>query len=152
MRRHWLQMVLLFLFVALLFPATVQAQKVFTVKDTHGRVRGTVAYSDLYGARVKGRTGKLVGVLSSSDSGSGHLYDVVKGKGNVPPQSNWLGTVFRTRLYPPMNNTRVVGRVVRSGGRWIIQKKVNGVYRRIGSVSTSCRAGYALGAGRHLLW
>lgn len=143
------------LLVTLILPSAALAVSSFEVRDSKGHLRGTVQYSDLFGADVNRKDGSLAGRLSSQDSGGGSFYGVIKGSGNVPPQSNFLGYVGRNKFYPPRQPgglSRVTGKAVRVGQRWVVKKKVAGVFRRVGTVPGTCRVSYAMGAGRLLLW
>jgi hypothetical protein len=52
----------------------------------------------------------------------------------------------------PNGSQRVIGRAFHVGAKWVVKKRVNGRYRKVGSVPADCYSGFALGAARLLLW
>jgi hypothetical protein len=124
------------------------------VKTRSGRVCGTVsapAQFKLFQGDVKRRSGSWAGWVSSQDSGSGSAYALYRGKPG-PVSGGGLGFIENGLLRRPSNTGPVLGKAVKSGGSWVIRKRVNGTFRTVGRVAGSCPRGYAVGAGRLLLW
>ena len=146
-------LIALVILCALALPVVASA-KSLVVKDARGRVRGTVAYSDLFSASVYGRSGSAAGYLVSNDSGSGDFYDISTkpiGQGGKTVARVLNGKVYRANATGPFAKF-LVGKAIKSGSSWIIKKKVGGLFRKVGKVSRRCRAPYAIGAGWLLLF
>lgn len=154
MRRLFVLIVALTALAVLTLPAAAMAAKTWTVKDTSGHARGTVRNTHgLFQGHVKYMDGRWAGWVSSSDSGSGILYGVFKGRPRTVIGGG-LAVVWGAKLLRKMDqvNPTVIGRVVKKGSRWVVQKRANGAFHTLGAVPGACPRGYAMGAGRLLLW
>ena len=155
MRRTILLFMLSAAFVAALaLPCASSARTTYRIFDKAGHAKGKVSYSDKFEAKVTSRSGSVRGYLVSQDSGYGSFYTLQTtpsgGGGKV------VALVERSGLYrksaSALSPAFCIGRVVKSGSVWRVKKKVNGRFLKVGRVSGRCRAAYAIGAARLLLW
>jgi hypothetical protein len=65
---------------------------------------------------------------------------------------NPLAWVENSLVHPGSGSTVVVGKVVKTNSRGTVYKLTGSVFRKVGSVPGACPRGYAMGAGRLLLW
>lgn len=79
------------------------------------------------------------------------MYDVYRGKPRTVI-GNPLAYVENNVLHPGAGGSTVLGKVVKTNGRWLVFKRSSGVFHKVGSVPGACSRGYAIGAGRLLLW
>jgi hypothetical protein len=145
--------VTLALLATLVVPSTALGLT-WKVKTRSGRVCGSVsapAEFKLFQGDVKHRNGSWAGWVSSQDSGFGSAYVLYRGAPGAV-SGNGLGFIENGLLRRPSNTGPVLGKAVRSGGSWVIKKRMNGSFRTVGRVAGSCPRGYAIGAGRLLLW
>jgi len=150
-RRPLLAVVILTTLAVLVVPS-VAAASTWTVRDRAGHSHGTVRNTHgLFQGDVKHPDGSWAGWISSSDSGSGHVYSVHTGKPRTVI-GNPLAWIDRSVLHPGTGSLKVLGKVVKTNGRWLVFKRVNGAFHKVGSVPSACSRGYAMGAGRLLLW
>ena len=66
--------------------------------------------------------------------------------------TRWVALITKisSTRYRFENNRGLAQRT--DAGYWVVKKRVNGVYRRIGTVQKGCPGSYALGAARLLIW
>jgi len=152
-KRLMLPAVILAALVILVVPS-VATGSTWRVKDRAGHNVGTIENSGgLFQGDVKHMNGSWAGWISSGDSGGGHVYSVLTGEPRTVIGGGvaWIGDGV---LHPthPSGSLKVIGKVVKTNGRWRVFKRVKGVFRRVGSVPGACTRSYAIGAGRLLLW
>jgi hypothetical protein len=137
--------------LAILMAPAVAICSTWTVRDRAGHPRGTVRNTHgLFQCDVKRPNGSWAGWISSNDSGSGIQYQVFKGKPRTVVGGG-VAFVEYEKLYRPQGGT-TIGLVVKHSSHWVVKRRMNGVFRGVGTVPGACPRGYAMGAGRLLLW
>jgi len=143
-RRLLLLLVAIPLLLGLALPAAAIASQTYKVKDRSGHVVGALVSADWVKVTVKSRSGKRIGVLLQGAHPSCGVY-----RGYLSAkQIAWA----YLRVLHPASSQRVIGRATRVGDNWVITKRVNGGFRKVGTVPADCYNYFALGAARLLLW
>lgn len=148
-RRLLLLLVAIPLLLGLALPAAAIASQTYKVKDRSGHVVGALVSADWIKVTVESRSGKRIGVLLQGAHPSCGVYrgDLL---GREIAQA-YLRVLYPVTLINP-SSQRVIGRATRVGDNWVITKRVNGGFRKVGTVPADCYNYFALGAARLLLW
>lgn len=163
MHRRWM-LIPIVLACGLFVPAQALAAHTFQVKDVHGHVRGSFAYSPARDGvnvvcKVVDRTGVRAGtliVVGVSDGFVSSAFHAPSASGTGGPTA-WssVGSLLYSGV-PGENLTSrkvTIAKAVRAGGLWQIMKRKGKGYVKVGSVSSNgCPAEAALCAARLLLW
>jgi len=157
-RQLLLLLVAMSLMLVLALPAAVQARQSWEVRDRAGHVRGKAVTTGTRTADIVKSGGVVVGdvwyVSSADQSGAPPLWVL---RWYFPNGVDyWALTITPVRsgkcwLYGAGTSNKT-GLAVRTSHRWILSKRVNGAWKRVGSAPLSCPGQYALGAARRLLW
>ena len=133
--------------LALAVPASAFASKSWTVRSVGGVNRGTVVLKSFGVGHCTTTGGRYAGTLTS---GSGEPGGIVY-TGSYGNPGIFLGGVDR-RYYREQSSNEIVGKAVKSGGRWLLRQRIDGVWKLRGSVSGKCPSYMAATALRLLLW
>jgi hypothetical protein len=144
MRRFLLVLFAAVVLGTLLVPGMASAAS-YTVKNRSGGVAGTVTIQDAYWAQVMKPSGSVVGNVGNEDGTwyvgepSGNIVAIISKAG----ASTWM--VGSSNV--PDGRARLIN------GKWVLAKKVNGEWKKRGSMTGKKAAGkWAAGALRLLLW
>ena len=134
----------------LLTPGIAQASTyTYKIANAKGRVCGSISSSDRINWQVMDAHGALVGVLLEGAHPACSVYHAPATDG---PESAWA---YQNVLHPGVESSSpnaVIGKAVRSHGRWLLKRRVNGRYKTLGSAPVGCPVYNALGAAWLLLW
>jgi hypothetical protein len=135
-------------------PASAMAAKNWFVRDKAGHRQGYVSPgTDDYGNRqgyvmTMAIHGAFRGYVfhETQDGWAGWIVENIDGR--------WVAMITKsssTRYAIAGDGARGLAQRT-AAGYWVIRKRVNGTYRKIGTVQKGCPGYYALGAARLLIW
>jgi len=134
-------------------PASAMAAEYWLVRDKAGRKQGVVnrGTSELGIPRGVVWTMATHGAFRGTvfrETQDGFVGWVVAGMS----EATWIALIEKVNntRYKIMGNRGYVQRA--TAGYWIVMKRVNGRYKRMGTVQKGCPGYYALGAARLLIW
>jgi hypothetical protein len=148
MRPSFAATTVLAVLVLLLFPVAASADGRWSIKDTSAHVRGSVTHeaNTVNPGFVYNKGGKRKGRLDCTNSDfDSPLWWLRKGS-TVVSYRIQFGEYYEGWADKPS------GRAIVKAGRLVLQKRVHGKWRSVGTASRSCEADMAIGAARILLW
>ena len=129
--------------LCLLAPVAASARTTWIVRDASGLKAGTVSGPNDQGLYLIRHAGTLFAGVFEKEGGLWYAQNA--GSADF---GYFIGRSRSTPRWRLLNyyRTRLIGRVVRRGERWVVQKRSNGTYITRGRVEDSCPAWVAGGA------